>query len=111
MAEADKVTLFRELDESGFRISVHVVSVKDAACFVIQVVDLKRSLPVHEEVCPPMKHYPRLFIHEDDLLSLEERTEEIMKRLLPPETPAAGNGAHGRGKVAVRPAAPLLSGG
>jgi len=81
MAEAEKVTLFREFDENGFRIRVHTVTVDDSACFVLQAADIKSGLVVHEEVCPPFKHDPSLFIHEDDLLVLEERTEEVMRHL------------------------------
>ena len=96
MSETDKVTLFREFDESGFRVRVHVIDIGTAACFGIEVVDLKKNLSVHEEVCPPMKHYPRLFIHEEDLLDLEIKTDEIMRRLVT-ERPPLTAGYRGKG--------------
>ncbi len=99
MAEADKVTLFREFDESGFRIRVHVIDIGTAACFGIEAVDLKKDLSVHEEVCPPMKHYPRLFIHEEDLLDLEIKTEEILRHLVSERQPATAGHRGGRGKA------------
>jgi hypothetical protein len=74
------VDLFREFTERGFRVSAFVVSVGDGACFAIQIRSAKTGDLLCEEVCPPMKHSPDPFIHTDDLLALEEKTEEILGR-------------------------------
>ena len=81
MEERCEVTLFQEITEGANLIRAHVVTVGNGACFVIQVFDRQTGLPLHEEVCQPLKHGPEPFIHTEDLLALEEKTDEILRRL------------------------------
>lgn len=94
------VDLFHEFTERGLSVRTFVVSVDEGACFIIQVASAKTGVLLHEETCPPMKHDPKMFVHTDDLLTLEEKTEEILSRrdLRPTNRSLTGSRYHGGGK-------------
>jgi len=100
----NEVDLFHEFTERGFNVRTFVVSVGEGACFVLQIASAKTGELLHEEVCPPMKHDPKPFVHTDDLLALEEKTEEILSRrdLRPSSRSLTGPRYHGGTKPHCR---------
>jgi len=79
MSNIVEVSLFQQVDEGRCRVLAHVVTLTDGACFVIQIIDRRTGIPVSEEICPPMRHAPDPFVHVEDILDLEERTEQLLR--------------------------------
>ncbi len=81
MAAAKRSSVFSSFTEKGYRIKVSIVSKLPRRFFRIRVSRTVDGRPWEQTHVLDLRHDPAGGVDTEDLLALEEKTEEILQRL------------------------------